>query len=129
MLDENKLGEKIADMLGDLETQFLKEFKSTNHGLVKALEEIDKYTTETVPQKTYDAIEYKKKMWEKIANEWSKSLAKSIGEVFKNDIGKQMAKAFIEHIRNEADIVNISQRQNDNGVIENYEIETSYKIR
>lgn len=129
MLNENKLGKTFANMFGNLEKPLLKEFKSANHGLVKALEEIDKYTTETLPEKSYDVIEYKKKMWEKIADEWSKSLAKSIGESFKKDVGKEMAKAFIEHIRNEADIVNISQRQNNNGVIENYEIETSYKIR
>lgn len=129
MLDENKLGKTFADMFGELEKPLLKEFKSVNHGLVKALEEIDKYTSENLPDKTYDVIEYKKKMWEKIAEEWSKSLAKSIGEAFKKDVGKQMAKVFINHIRNEADIVNISQRQNNQGVIENYEAETTYKIR
>lgn len=129
MLDENKLGKTFADMFGELEKPLLKEFKSVNHGLVKALEEIDKYTTETLPEKTYDVIEYKKKMWEKIAEEWSKSLAKSIGEAFKNDVGKQMAKVFIKHIREEADIVNVTQTQNNIGGFDNIEIETSYKIR
>lgn len=98
-LIELTLQQQLEQDIKDIQKKLFDALNDKNKGIYFIQEELDKKLSKNIPNKNFDAEKYKKDVWEKVSNEWSKSLSEQMIDILSKELSSIIAKRITSYIK------------------------------